>query len=110
PPYLHGSLRKRSRVTNAREHLRSRILIGLDIEKFFDNVHAELIYDVWSRFFRFPPEVAEILTTLTSHDGRLPQGAPTSSDLANLVFWENESRLVNRIRARGLRYGRLVDD
>jgi retron-type reverse transcriptase len=110
PPYLHGSLRKRSRLTNAREHLRSRILIGLDIEKFFDNVREELIHDVWSRFFRFPPEVAELLTKLTSHNGFLPQGAPTSSDLANLVFWERESQLVNRIRASGLRYGRLVDD
>jgi retron-type reverse transcriptase len=59
---------------------------------------------------RFSSPVAEILTRLTSHNGGIPQGAPTSSDLANLVFWEKESRLVNRLSARGLYYTRLVDD
>jgi hypothetical protein len=36
--------------------------------------------------YKFSPEVARILTQLTTYKGRLPQGSPTSSTNANLVF------------------------
>ena len=58
----------------------------------------------------FSDDVAEILAMLTTKDGGLPQGAVTSSFLANLVFWNYEPCLVGTLSARGLRYSRYVDD
>ena len=58
----------------------------------------------------FSDDVAEVLTMLTTKDGGLPQGAVTSSFLANLVFWDYEPGLVEKLNARGLRYSRYVDD
>ena len=58
----------------------------------------------------FSDDVAEILTMLTTKDGGLPQGAVTSSFLANLVFWDYEPSLVEKLAIRGLRYFRYVDD
>lgn len=59
---------------------------------------------------KFPPPVAEILTKLTTKDGALPQGTKTSALLANLVFWEDEWRLVGEFHRQGIIYSRLVDD
>jgi hypothetical protein len=68
------------------------------------------VFDIWQRFFRFPPVVAECLTKLTTKEGALPQGAKTSALLANLVFWEDEWRVVADLHERGVTYTRLTDD
>lgn len=114
PIYLQGSIKDtaspRGQKANARLHTRKRVLITEDIEKFFPSVHRVLIFDIWHRFFKFPPEVADILTRLTIKDGSLPQGTKTSALLANLVFWEDEWRLVAAFHERGVTYTRLIDD
>lgn len=69
-----------------------------------------MVFDIWQRFFKFPPVVAELLTKLTTKDGSLPQGTKTSNLLANLVFWEDEWLLVADFHQRGITYTRLIDD
>ncbi len=110
PDYLHGAIKRRSRVTNAQAHLRQHVLVSLDISKFYDNAREELVFDVWRRLLRFSDPVAELLTALTTRNGVLPQGASTSQALANLLFWEREWRLVRTLQSEGLRYTRFVDD
>jgi len=114
PVYLQGGIRDRDKprgqAASARMHLQKRTLVTLDIERFFPSVHRPAVFDIWHRFFRCPPPVAECLTALTTKDGCLPQGAKTSSLLANLVFWEDECRLVAALHARGICYTRLTDD
>lgn len=110
PPYLQGSIKKRGQGSNARCHVGRRLLITEDVENFFPATSDRLIFEVWHRFFRFPPAVAECLTKLTIKDGALPQGAKTSPLLANIVFWQAEAKLVSDLRSRGIVYTRLVDD
>jgi retron-type reverse transcriptase len=114
PCYLQGCIKDRTsprgQAANARLHVGRRILITEDIKQFFPSVRRPVIFDVWHRFFRFPPAVAECLTRLTTKEGILPQGAKTSDLLANLVFWEDEWRLVADLHARGITYSRLIDD
>lgn len=43
-------------------------------------------------------------------DNGLPQGAPTSSYLANLIFYDVEHKLFSTLKSKGLLYSRLVDD
>ena len=114
PIYLQGSIKDRKsprgQKPNARLHTRKRILITEDIKQFFPGVKSSIIFDIWNRFFKFPPGVAAILTKLTTKDGTLPQGTKTSALLANLVFWENEWRVVADFHERGITYTRLIDD
>ncbi|WP_082163402.1 reverse transcriptase family protein [Caballeronia mineralivorans] len=114
PLYLQGSIRDkaypRDYVRNAEIHAGACIAITLDIADFFPSTQADLVRDVWENFFRFASPVAEILTQLTTKSGFLPQGARTSSYLANLVFWQREHSLVERLRKSGWTYSRLVDD
>jgi len=110
PEYLQGSIKRRGQGSNARKHVGGRIIITEDIENFFPATSARVIFEVWHRFFKFPPNVAECLTKLTTKDGSLPQGAKTSPLLANLVFWQEEPALELALRRRGIVYTRLVDD
>ncbi len=110
PAYLHGGIKKRGQGSNASRHVGQRLLITEDVENFFPAMTSKVIFEVWHRFFRFPPAVAECLTKLTTKDGSLPQGAKTSPLLANIVFWQAESKLVADLKSRGITYTRLVDD
>jgi len=57
-----------------------------------------------------PDTVANILLALTTLDSALPQGAPTSPYLANLLFFREEHKAVSQLKAKGFKYSRLVDD
>jgi retron-type reverse transcriptase len=110
PEYLQGCLKNRGQASNARRHMGRRLVITEDVENFFPATSAKVIFDIWHQFFRFPPDVAECLTKLTTKDGSLPQGAKTSPFLANIVFWQRERDLVLQFQKRGIVYTRLVDD
>ena len=110
PDYLHGSIRGRDFISNARVHESSVTVITEDIEGFFEHITEEHAYSIWRRFFGFGEAPSEVLTKLVTNTGRVYQGSPTSSYLANLVFWDIEPRLVEALGVRGLRYSRFVDD
>lgn len=110
PDYLHGSLKGCDYVTNASLHINKQLLICEDVKRFFPSVTAAKVEDVWCAFFGFSPDVARLLTQLTTKDGVLPQGAITSSYLANLVLWRDEPLLHAKLAARGITYSRYVDD
>jgi hypothetical protein len=110
PPYLTGSLKGHDYVTNAELHVNKKVVICEDIQNFFPSVSHELVYDVWLRCLNFSPDVAAILTKLTVKDRALPQGAITSSYLANLALFRWEPRLHGELAERGISYSRFVDD
>lgn len=114
PRYLHGGIKDtefpRDHVSNAALHTGAAILVLDDIADFYPSLDRKLVFTVWLRFFGFSPEVAELLTKLTTRKGSIPQGAKTSSYLANLAFWDREAQLVEALKAMGLTYSRFVDD
>ncbi|WP_084461444.1 reverse transcriptase family protein [Curvibacter gracilis] len=110
PEYLQGSLKGRDYVSNASLHKDKQILICEDVKGFFPSVGAAYVEDVWCGFFGFAPDVAKLLTKLTTKDGCLPQGCIASSFLANLVLWRHEPLLHAKLAQRGITYSRYVDD
>ncbi|HWC98450.1 MAG TPA: reverse transcriptase family protein [Candidatus Sulfopaludibacter sp.] len=114
PVYLHGGVKdpvfRRGQKANAEQHVKPGTLITVDVRQFFPSVNRRVVFNIWHRFFRFPPSVADILTKLTTKDGCLPQGTKTSDLLANLVFWDIEAQVVADFHERGIRYTRLMDD
>src|SRR5262249_5437808 len=55
-------------------------------------------------------DTARLLTLLTTDRGGLPQGAPTSPALSNLVNRDLDERLLQRAMRTGGRYTRYCDD
>lgn len=114
PLYLQGGIRDRENprdyARNAGFHTGRACVINEDIADFFPSTTEAQVRDIWQHFFRFPAEVADYLTRLTTRDGELPQGAKTSSYLANLVFWRTEFEFVRHLESKGFAYSRLADD
>lgn len=113
PSYLHGGIKTeggRDFVSNASSHSKSQSAIALDIKSFFPSITTKHVERVFSDLFHFPPEVSSTLAQIATLDDSIPQGAPTSSYIANLVMWEKEYRLVAKLEGQGLIYTRLIDD
>jgi hypothetical protein len=110
PAYLTGSIKGRDYKVNAKFHAHAKIVINEDISGFFTSTSADRVFNIWRGFFGFSEEVAQCLAQLTTRQGELPQGAITSSFLANLVFWQDEPKLYTQFVAQGLVYSRYVDD
>lgn len=110
PYYLTGSLRGRDYRTNAELHAGAKLVICEDITRFFPSTSSDTIYDIWRHLFEFSDDVAQLLTALTTKEEKLPEGAITSSYLANLAFWRFEPLLHDRYKAQGIQYSRYVDD
>jgi hypothetical protein len=65
---------------------------------------------MWLGLFCFPSDVADALTLLTTYNGFVAQGAPTSVDIGNLVLWQVEPNFVNALAQRGFTFTRYIDD
>ncbi len=95
---------------NAYPHLDKKTILKLDIIDFFENIN---FYDVYKSCFNtpyFPPEVGQLLTYLCTYESRLPQGAPTSSYISNLVMKEFDEEIGDYCKQRDISYTRYSDD
>lgn len=114
PEYLQGSIKDdsspRDYINDARLHSGREVLLKEDISSFFSSTKTRFVHKIWKCFFKFPEEVAFILTSLTTYDDLIPEGASTSPAIANLVFWRREPELEFSLRQKGYLYTRYVDD
>ncbi|WP_457393371.1 reverse transcriptase family protein [Roseateles sp. P5_E1] len=111
PDYLTGGVPGKDYKSSVDIHAKASTVIKEDITKFYPSVGDGTVFDIWHRFFGFGEQVADLLTRLTTRDGHLEQGAPTSGYLANLALWDVEPHVVKRLAERGFsRYSRHVDD
>lgn len=114
PRYLHGSIKDadspRDFLTNASEHRAAEYVITLDIKNFYPSIGREEVFKIFKYLLKFPDDVANSLTSLVTLDDVVPQGAPTSSFIANMVFYDREPKLVEEFIRSGVRYTRLLDD
>lgn len=110
PDYLFGGISEKDYLKNAQAHIGAKVLVAVDVENFYPNIKAATVRKIFQYFCKFSPEVSELLTQLTTLNGSVPQGACTSSHLANLAFFETEHALVHEFKQKGLKYSRLLDD
>jgi hypothetical protein len=114
PFYLQGGIKDvrnpRDYVRNASLHAGNRVVVKEDIADFFPSITAKHVFRIWKDFFGFSRDVSKVLTNLTTYKGIVPQGAKTSSYIANLVFWDKEPELESDMRSNSLTYTRLIDD
>ena len=106
---VHGGVKWRSAVSNARCHLGQRVVFSLDLKDFFPSVNPERVCKIFA-FFGFGEECANLLTKATTWRYQLPQGAPTSTALANLAVVSLDLRLLNLASIHGFTYSRYIDD
>lgn len=108
-PAATGFERGRSIVTNALPHVGRDIVVRMDIRDFFESTSAKRV-EQYFRKIGWNRDAAALLTRLTTHHGSLPQGAPTSPRLANLVNHGVDANIQAFAAPRGIAYTRYADD
>ncbi|MFK7768638.1 MAG: reverse transcriptase family protein [Mariniblastus sp.] len=96
-------------VDNARCHQSQAIVIRIDLVDFFPSILQKGVYGFFRRL-GWDQTTSKLLANLTTHDGRLPQGAPTSPRLSNLMCVGLDFRMANLAEEHGAVYTRYADD
>lgn len=126
-PAAHGFVRGRSIVSNARPHVGHALLINVDLKDFFPTVGYPRVKGLFGAL-GYSEEVATLLGLLCTEpdvdelilDGQryfvaqgerhLPQGAPTSPAITNLLCRRLDRRLQTMADELGFVYTRYADD
>lgn len=108
----HGFIKGKSIFSNAKIHKNKRYVLNIDILDFFPSFHFGRVrgYFEKSKEFKFSNEMATLIAQLVCYNGKLPQGAPTSPIISNLIFNIVDRRILNLAKKYKLDYTRYVDD
>jgi retron-type reverse transcriptase len=109
PPSAHGFVPGRDIFSNVQPHLTSKNIMVIDIKDFFPSIKEKQVRHVFKEL-GFPLKVTITLTDLCTFDRRLPQGAPTSPALANIIFSPVDNQLTNLAKEWKCQYTRYADD
>ncbi len=109
PEYAYGGIKHKDNIRNARYHKGQKYVFQTDLKDFFPYKTHKHVYKMFVRV-GFSPDVSSLLTKLTTYKGHLPQGAPTSTTIANLVFMPIGLALQALAEREGLRFTTFVDD
>ena len=106
---VFGFVPKRNIVQNAKFHYGARHILNIDIKDFFPSITISQVNEV---FFGlgYNEEVSSMLSQICCLDGRVPQGAPTSPALGNLVLRNLDKDLTHLSKLVGMKYSRYADD
>jgi hypothetical protein len=110
PDYIKGGVRGESTVRNLKFHSRNGSLVTMDVRKWFPSITAEHVHFVWHDVLGCSEKISKLLTELTTINDHLPQGASTSTALANLTLYSIDQPIRKASRRDGVRYSSWVDD
>ena len=102
-PAAMGFEKGQSIATHARRHAGRAVVVRMDIRDFFATT-AEIRINAYFRRIGWNAQAAAVLTKLCTHQGALPQGAPTSPRLSNLVNYCLDARLAGLASHMNLTY------
>ena len=112
PNISHAFEQGKSIITNAKIHRNKRFVLNLDLEDFFGSFHFGRVRGFFekNRNFELTHDVAIILAQLVCYQGVLPQGAPTSPIITNLICQSLDISLLKLAKKYKLDYTRYADD
>lgn len=105
----YGFVLNRNIKDNAMIHINQSTIVNLDIKNFFPTINYERVF---SLFFKsgYTKEVSFILAKLCTYKGILPQGAPSSPYIANILCNRLDKRISGLVAKKKYKYSRYADD
>ena len=108
--YAMAYVKGKSVKDNANMHVNKKLILKLDIKDFFNNIS---FMDVYNKVFLeeyFPKQARTVLTYLCTYNEFLPQGAPTSSYISNLIMRDFDEEIGLFCEKNNISYTRYSDD
>ena len=110
-PSAHGFVTGHSILTNARQHVGARFVLNIDLKDFFPTIHFGRVRGAFMKKpYNVPAPAATVLARLCCHEGSLPQGAPSSPMVSNMVCARLDGELQTLAKRYRCSYTRYADD
>lgn len=109
-PYATAYRPSGSPRVNARPHVGRCQVLKLDIRKFFDHLYYPQVKEKAFPAERYSEANRVLLSLLCVYRDVLPQGAPTSPALSNIILKDFDNRIGAWCEERKLVYTRYCDD
>jgi retron-type reverse transcriptase len=126
-PAVHGFALQRSIISNAQPHIGKAVVVNIDVKDFFPSIHYKRVKGLLQQL-GFSEKIAVILALLCTEavteevtiDGQhyfvqkgnrvLPQGAPTSPAITNILCYKLDKRLQGLANTNQCQFTRYADD
>ena len=107
----YGFINGKNHVLNAKQHSNKRLLFNIDLQDFFYQIHFGRIRGMFMKGPYFlTDEVATTIAQIACFNGRLPQGAPSSPVISNMIASPLDNALMRLAKKTGCIYTRYADD
>ena len=107
---VHGFVKDKSIITNAKSHINKKYIINIDLQNFFPTINFGRVRGIFIEYFKFSKEVSTLIAQLLCFNNELPQGSPCSPLISNIIFASLDKNLYKYARRNGFKYTRYVDD
>lgn len=95
---------------NARPHVGKKKILKLDIEGFFDHILYSRVKDTVFYEEKYSESIRILLTMLCYYNDSLPQGAPTSPAITNIIMYDFDETVGDFCIKKKIAYTRYCDD
>lgn len=110
-PVVFGFVEGRDIVKNARAHKRKNWVLNIDLEGFFPSINFGRVRGMFmSKPYNLPDSVATVIAQICCFKNELPQGAPTSPIISNMICAKMDSELQDLAWKTRCFYTRYADD
>lgn len=108
---VHGFVNGNSIKTNAYIHKDANYVLNIDLKSFFDTIHFGRVRGMFMKEpFNFSDFIATNLAKVTCYEKKLPQGAPTSPTISNIICYRMDRELAHLCKKYNCKYTRYADD
>lgn len=108
-PYAKAYIKGKSIKDNVRFHRRQKKVLSLDIKDFYNHLTDWMVYQLFIEA-GYSEAVGMMLTNLCCLKGCLPQGAPTSAALSNILMRDFDYKIGEFCKNSKIRFTRYADD
>ena len=95
---------------NAQPHVGKKKILKLDIEGFFDHILYSQVKNIVFCEEKFSEPIRVLLTMLCYYKESLPQGAPTSPAITNIIMYDFDEAIGAFCSNKKIAYTRYCDD
>lgn len=106
---VHSFRHDRSILSNAERHVGNRWVANIDVENFFGSISEDHLRNYFVKM-GFDAPSSRILSKLATLGGVLPQGAPTSPVLSNVLLYDFDDIIDRKSKELKINYTRYADD
>lgn len=109
PKCHYGGVKGKCNIRNAKFHMGMHYFLVTDLRKYFPHIKYKMIYNQLTTE-GYSSDVSRMITRLCTLNGKLPQGIPPATTLANMISKPLCEELTTYIKGKGIIFSVFVDD